>query len=77
MLIILKLTGAAVDGTPSQMPSFLLLPWGQGHINVAQCPLHQVTYAPAKLLPVCPTVKEEMHLHENTLYDLHLGFKVT
>ena len=31
------------------------------------CPLHHVTYLPLKLLR--PMVKE-MHLHENTLFDL-------
>ena len=26
---------------------------------------------------LCPKVKEEMHLQENTLYDLDIGVKVT
>ena len=26
---------------------------------------------------LCPTVKEEMHLQENTVYDLELAVKVT
>ena len=33
-----------------------------------------MTYAPVKML--CPAVKEEMHLQENTLFDLDLGVKV-
>ena len=41
--------------------------------NVAQYPLHCVTYAPAKFEVAMSTIKEEMYLQENTLYDLDLG----
>ena len=53
-------------------PLFYLypLPWGvKVTRNVAQYLLHNVTYAHVKL---CPMVKEDMHLQENTLYDLDL-----
>ena len=33
----------------------------------AQYPLQYVTYVPSKLL--CLKVKEEIHLHENTVFD--------
>ena len=39
--------------------------------NVAQYPLHDVTYAPAKF--AVATVYEEMHLQENTFLTLTLG----
>ena len=45
--------------------------------NVARYPLHHITYAPAKLKLLRTTVKEEMYLQENTLYDIDLGVKVT
>ena len=48
---------------------------GQGHMK--HCPLHHVTYVPAKLLR--PMVKE-MHYQKNTLFDLDpkvKGVKVT
>ena len=41
--------------------------------NVAQFPLHHVTYASAKFDVLHPMVKEKMHLQENTLFDLNLG----
>ena len=34
------------------------------------CPLHHVTYVPAKFEVAMPMVKEEMHLQENKLFDL-------
>ena len=40
----------------------------QGHMK--HCPLHHVTYVPAKFEVATPMVKEEMHLQENTLSDL-------
>ena len=43
--------------------------------NVAQNPPHHVTYALAKFLR--PTVKEDMHLQENALFDLDLRIKYT
>ena len=36
-----------------------------------------MAYSPARLGLPCPTVKEEMHLQENILFDLDLGVKVT
>ena len=36
-----------------------------------------MTYAPAKFEVVRPTASEEMHLQENTLFDLDIGIKVT
>ena len=42
----------------------------QGHMK--QCPLHHVTYLPAYLKLLRPTVKE-MHLQENTLFDFDQG----
>ena len=44
--------------------------------NVAQYPLHHITYKPAKLEVATSLVKEEMHLQENTLYNLDLGVAV-
>ena len=55
---------------------------------VAQYPRHHVTYATAKFdvatshgkgerMLLHPTVKEKIHLQENTLFDLDLGVKVT
>ena len=44
--------------------------------NVAQYPRHHVTYAPANLILLHPTIKETMHLQENTLFDLDLRVKV-
>ena len=44
--------------------------------NVAQYPRHHVTYAPGNLILLHPTVKETMHLQENTLFDLDLRVKV-
>ena len=44
--------------------------------NVAQYTRHHVTYAPANLILLHPTVKETMHLQENTLFDLDLRVKV-
>ena len=38
--------------------------------DVAQYPGHHVTYAPANLMLLHPTIKEKMHLQEYTLYDL-------
>ena len=32
---------------------------------------------PQSLKLLCLTAKEEMHLHENTIFDLDLGVKVT
>ena len=36
-----------------------------------------MTYAPAKFYIATTTVKEKMHLQENTLFDLDLRVKVT
>ena len=44
--------------------------WGKVTGNVVQYPLHHVTYAPVKFEVIHPSVKEEMHLQENTLFDL-------
>ena len=38
--------------------------------QVALYPLHHVTYAHAQFEVLSPTVWEEMHLQENSLYDL-------
>ena len=40
---------------------------------------YHVIFAPAKLIfkLLCPTVKDEMHLQENTLFDLDRGVKIT
>ena len=38
--------------------------------NVAQYPLHRGVYSPASFGELRPTIKEEMHLRENTLFDL-------
>ena len=51
--------------------------------NVAQYSLHHVTYALttfetiSKILMTGPRLVKEMHLQENTFYDLDLGIKVT
>ena len=45
--------------------------------DVAQYPLHHVTYAPAKFLVASShsfIVWEGMHLQENTFFDLDIGF---
>ena len=47
--------------------SDLTLTQGQGHMK--HCPLHHVTYVPAKLKLLRPMVKE-MNYQENTLFDL-------
>ena len=55
----------------------LTLTLGQGHMK--HCPLHHVPYVLAKLKLLRPMVKE-MHLQENTLFDIDLnvkGVKVT
>ena len=44
--------------------------------NVAKYPLHHVTHGPGKFEVVHQTAKE-MHLKENTFFDLALGIKVT
>ena len=74
------LTRAAVDGTPSQIPAFLPITFtleSRSHKMLLSTfyimwPMHLWSL---KLL--CPVVKEEMHLQENTLYDLDLVVKVT
>ena len=38
--------------------------------NVAQYPLHHVTYSATKFEVATSNVKEEIHLQENTLFDL-------
>ena len=45
--------------------------------NVAQYPLHHVTYAPAKFDLTTSHVTEKVHLQENTLFDQVKGVKVT
>ena len=45
--------------------------------NIANYPLHHVTYAPVKFELLCPTNKEEKNLQENTLLTFDLGVKVT
>ena len=46
---------AAVDGTPSQIPAFLPLPWCQGHTKCCPIPSSSCdTYAPAKFEVATP-----------------------
>ena len=44
-------------------------------LNVAQYSLHHAAYSPARF-EVSTSNHEEMHLQENTLFDLDLGVKV-
>ena len=44
--------------------------------NVAQYHRHHVTHIPANLILLHPTVKETMHLQENTLFGTDLWVKV-
>ena len=46
-------------------------------LNVAQCPLHHVTYAPTEFEVTTSKALEEKHLQENSIFDLYLGVKVT
>ena len=46
-------------------------------LNVAQYPLHHVTYSATKFEVVMLKVKQEMHLQENSIFDLDLGVKDT
>ena len=69
------INSAAVDGTLSQIPAFYLCV--KVTRNVAQYPLHHVTYiCTIQSLKLLRTTVYEMHLQENTLYDLDLGIKV-
>ena len=76
-------TRAAIDGTPSQIPAFLPITFNLGSRShkmklstfYIMWPMHLWS-----LKFICPMVKEgqeEMHLQENTLYDLDLVVKVT
>ena len=38
--------------------------------NIIQYPPHHMTYAPGKFEVATSNVREEMHLQENSLYDL-------
>ena len=70
------LTGAAVDGKPSQIPAFYLwpLPWGQGHTKCCPVPSTSHHICTCK---VWSCFVQRLSLQENTLYDLDLGVKVT
>ena len=46
-------------------------------LNVAQCPLHHVTYAHAKFKVATTKGEREDAFTRNTLFDLNLGVKVT
>ena len=46
-------------------------------LNVAQCPLHHVTYAPTEFEVTTPKALGGEAFKRNSIFDLHLWVKVT